>query len=297
MAYFTITHRGRASIPCILADYGIREQGEERKENGGIEDMNIQSLGLLSRVTAQGNINTIVDKGNNLSFPQIFSEIWGTNQISTKDMFSAAFLANDVSVKAGNCDISSEIWERKDFPIWQYFQDDVSTDSLNNWKPAGAEPTGAESYIQQELKKIGFGEMAVLLPESLQKKMEADPEYAQEIAEKLQKWKADYDRMDNAIAASYGHDPLLYQMTKSYCIQLDEEGNVKNYTVVSGGIDTKKSDDTNNAYNEITRKTVVKTVRPKSIQEGAANTITKFEEVDYTNIAPYLVYLKKNKGI
>ncbi len=257
--------------------------------------MDIQSLGILSSITAQGNINTIVDKGNSLSFPQIFSEIRGTNQISAKDMFSAAFPTNDVSVKAGNCDIASEIWERKDFPVWQYFQDDVIANSLNNWKPTGAEPTGAESYIQQELKKIGFGEMMVILPESLQKKMEADPEYAQKVIVKLQKWKTDYDRMDNAVAASYGDDPALYQMTKSYCIQLDEDGNVKNYTVVSGGIDTKKSDDTNKTYNETHQKTVVKTVKPKSVQGKIANTIIRFEEADYTNIAPYLATFYKNK--
>lgn len=257
--------------------------------------MDIQSFGILSRIATQGNTNTIVDKGNNLSFPQIFSEIRGINQISTKDMFSAAFPANDVSVKAGNCDIDSEIWERKDFPVWQYFQDDVSADSLNNWKPTGTEPTGAESCIQRELKKIGFGEMVVMLPESLQKKMEADPEYARKIAEKLQKWKTNYDRMDNAVAASYGDDPILYQMTKSYCIQLDEDGNVKNYTVVSGGIDTQKTDDTNRTDDEAPRQTVVKTVKPKSVQDKATNTITRFEEVDYTNIAPYLVTFYKNK--
>ena len=258
-------------------------------------NMDIQSLGILSSITAQGNINTIVDKGNSLSFPQIFSEIRGTNQISANDMFSAAFPTNDVSVKVGNCDISSKIWERKDFPVWQYFQDNVIADSLNNWKPAGAEPTGAESYIQQELKKIGFGEMTVILPESLQKKMEADPEYAQKIVEKLQKWKTDYDRMDNAVAASYGDDPALYQMTKSYCIQLDEDGNVKNYTVVSGGIDTKKSDDTIRTDSKVPRKTVVKIVKPKSVKGETANIITRFEEIDYTNIAPYLATFYKNK--
>lgn len=257
--------------------------------------MDIQSLGILSSITAQGNINTIVDKGNSLSFPQIFSEIRGTNQISANDMFSAAFPTNDVSVKVGNCDISSKIWERKDFPVWQYFQDNVIADGLNNWKPAGAEPTGAESYIQQELKKIGFGEMTVILPESLQKKMEADPEYAQKIVEKLQKWKTDYDRMDNAVAASYGDDPALYQMTKSYCIQLDEDGNVKNYTVVSGGIDTKKSDDTIRTDSKVPRKTVVKIVKPKSVKGETANIITRFEEIDYTNIAPYLATFYKNK--
>ena len=86
--------------------------------------MDIQSLGPLSSIAAQGNINTILDKGNCPSFSQVFLEIRGTNQISAKDMFSAAFPTNDVSVKAGNCDIASKIWERRDFPVWQYFQDD-----------------------------------------------------------------------------------------------------------------------------------------------------------------------------
>lgn len=201
--------------------------------------MDIQSLRILGNIVRQGTINPIADKENNLSFPQIFSEIKGTNQISAKNMFSVAFPANDVSVKVGNCDVKREIWQRKDFPSWKYFQDDVDADSLNNWKPTGAEATGAEPYIQQELRKIGFGKIVVILPESLQKKMEADPEYAQGIAEKLQKWKINYDRMDNALAVCYGDDPALYQMTKSYCIQLDETGNVKNYMVVSGGMDTK----------------------------------------------------------
>jgi hypothetical protein len=77
-------------------------------EKGGFEDMDIQSLGILSSIVAQGN--TIVDKRNNLSFSQIFTEIRGTNQISAKDMFSAVFPTNDVSVKAGNCDISSTVF-------------------------------------------------------------------------------------------------------------------------------------------------------------------------------------------
>ena len=72
--------------------------------------MDIQSLGILSSIAAKVNINTKVNKGNNLSFPQIFSETMGTNQISAKDMFSAVFPTNDVSVKAGNCDISSTVF-------------------------------------------------------------------------------------------------------------------------------------------------------------------------------------------
>lgn len=218
-----------------------------------------------------------------------------TNQISAMDMFSAAFPANDVSIKVGDCNIANKVWARKDFPVWRYFQDDVSADALNNWKPTGAEPTGAESYIQQELSKISFGEMVVIIPEGLQKKMEADPEYAQETVEKLQKWKADYDRKDNAIADSYGEDPALSQMTKRYCIQLDEDGNVKNYTVIGGGINTKKSHDTNKTYNAALQKTVVKAVQQKSVQREMVNAITELEEADYSNVSPYLVAFYKKR--
>lgn len=137
--------------------------------------------------------------------------------------------------------------------------------------------------------------MVVIIPEGLQKKMEADPEYAQETVEKLQKWKTDYDRMDNAIADSYGEDPALSQMTKRYCIQLDEDGNVKNYTVIGGGIDTKKSHDTNKTYNAALQKTVVKAVQQKSVQREMVNAITELEEADYSNVSPYLVAFYKKR--
>ena len=67
--------------------------------------------------------------------------------------------------------------------------------------------------------------------------MESDPDYAEEVLKKVQKWKEDYDREDNAIAASLGYDPELNQLSKSYCIQLDENGDVGDYTVVGGGFD------------------------------------------------------------
>lgn len=202
--------------------------------------MDIRVLGLLNDIAAQNSINSYTGVGTSLSFPQVFSDVMGLGQISTTDLFSAIFPANNINVKVGNCNVTDKTWQRMDFPSWRYFHDNVSADSLNSWRAAGAEPTGMEAYIQRELKKVGFGEMAVILPENLQKKMKADSAYAQEITEKLQKWKTDYDDMDNVLAASYGEDPVLHQKTKSYCVRLDEEGNVKNYMVISGGMDTEQ---------------------------------------------------------
>lgn len=233
---------------------------------------------------------------NALLFSQIFSKISG-KEIVVNNMFSSVFPANDVEIKTGNCNVSNKVWERKDFPVWQYFHDNVSADSLNYWKPKGAEPTGAEPYIQKELGKIHFGEMVIIIPESLQKKMESDPEYAWGVLEKVQKWKTDYDRMDNAIAASYGDDPALYQMTKSYCIKLDEDGNVGDYTVIGGGMDTRKVND----RNVIKDKAVIpekspKAAKQKLVQWNAANFVMGIEDVDYEKISPYVtVYHKKRK--
>lgn len=258
--------------------------------------MDVSSLGLLSNLITQSTINSFAGVGNSLSFPQVFSNAMGIGQISTNDLFSAIFPTNNVNVKVGNCNVSSKTWQRRDFPSWRYFQDNVSADSLNSWRPTGAEPTGAEDYIQRELRKVGFGEMAVILPESLQKKMGADSEFAQEITEKLQKWKSDYDNMDNALAASYGDDPALFQMTKSYCIRLDEDGNVKDYMVVGGGMDTKKSDkadDTSKIQRKTPQKTLVKAARHRTVKSRTANSITRSEEIDYTNIAPYFVTYRK----
>ena len=228
--------------------------------------MDIRILGLLNDIAAQNSINSYTGVGNSLSFPQVFSDVMGLGQISTTDMFSALFPTNNVNVKVGNCNVTDKTWQRMDFPSWRYFQDNVSADSLNSWRAVDAEPTGIEAYIQRELKKVGFGEMAVILPESLQKKMETDSEYAQEITEKLKKWKNDYDDMDNVLAASYGKDPVLHQKTKSYCVRLDEEGNVKNYMVVSGGKDTEQSDDANKGSEKVPQRTVVRAANQSTIQ-------------------------------
>ena len=236
--------------------------------------MDIRILGLLNDIVAQNSINSLEGGVSGLSFPQVFSDVMGLGQISTTDMFSALFPTNNVNIKVGNCNVTDKTWQRMDFPSWRYFQDNVSADSLNSWRATGAEPTGIEAYIQRELKKVGFGEMAVILPESLQKKMETDSEYAQEITEKLKKWKTDYDDMDNVLAASYGNDPVVHQKSKSYCVRLDEEGNVKNYMVVSGGMDTKESDqadDTSKVQRRTPQKTVIRATNQSTIQRRYGN--------------------------
>ena len=149
--------------------------------------------------------------------------------------FTDAFPQYNVVTHVGNADISPAHWQRNDFPFWKYFQKDTSADALNDWRPVGANPPQTRGDLQRNYSSIGPGRIAVLIPESLQKKMDADPAYARQIMAKLQEWKEDYDRWDNTVAASYGYDVAEHQASKSYVFDLDENGDVRNCTVTGGG--------------------------------------------------------------
>ena len=149
--------------------------------------------------------------------------------------FADAFPQYEVITHVGNPNVSSANWQRNDFPFWRYFQKNTGADALNDWKPSGANPPQTRADLQSGYSSVGSGRIAVLVPESLQKKMDADPDYARQIMAKLQEWKEDYDRWDNTVAASFGGNVAEHQASKSYVFQLDEEGNVKNCTVTSPG--------------------------------------------------------------
>lgn len=149
--------------------------------------------------------------------------------------FVDAFPQYDVITHVGNANISSGNWQRNDFPFWEYFNKNTSADALNDWKPVGANPPQTRGDLQRNYSSVGSGRIAILIPDSLQQKMDADPAYARQIMAKLQEWKEDYDRWDNTVAASYGGNVAEHQAGKSYVFDLDEDGNVRNCTVTSPG--------------------------------------------------------------
>ncbi|MCH5258970.1 MAG: hypothetical protein J1F18_04405 [Lachnospiraceae bacterium] len=87
--------------------------------------------------------------------------------------------------------------------------------------------------------KLNYGQMVINIPDELRDKMEADPQYAWEVVEKVQKYKADYDRKDNALASAYGYNQTLHQMSKRYCFSLDDAGSVKSCQVTGGILDAQ----------------------------------------------------------
>ena len=206
---------------------------------GGLYNVLIGAMIKQTNANSSTSINRNI--GSGVSFGDILEAVQNKDTVFAQDMFSVAFSDYNVKVKSGDCSVSSANWERKDFPAWKYFQDDTGADCLNTWKAKGTQPTGAEASIQSALSKIGYGQMAVIIPDELREKMEADPKYAWEIAEKVQKYKKDYDKKDNALAVTYGNNSTLYQMTKRYCFSLDEKGDVETCWVVGGGMNTKQS--------------------------------------------------------
>lgn len=149
--------------------------------------------------------------------------------------FKAAFPQYDVITHVGNANISTGNWQRNDFPFWKYFDRDTGADALNDWKPQGPNPSQLRSDLQRNYNSVGAGRMAILVPESLQQKMDADPDYARKIMAKLQAWKENYDRRDNMLAAAYGYNVAEHQAGKSYVFDLDENGDVRNCTVTGCG--------------------------------------------------------------
>ena len=51
----------------------------------------------------------------------------------------------------------------------------------------------ADSALQKELSKLGYGNMMILIPEEYQKQMEENEDNARKIGETFKKWKANYD--------------------------------------------------------------------------------------------------------
>ena len=144
--------------------------------------------------------------------------------------FSDVFPNYQVITKAGTGNVQQGLWERNDFPFDKYFDNSTTVEELNNWRPTGKNPKMSDPVSQRRMQAVGPMKISIAIPEKLQEKMDADPEYARKIYAKVVKWKTDYDRWNRAAVASLG--PRAQEITAkpwetSYCLVLDEEGEVK----------------------------------------------------------------------
>lgn len=150
----------------------------------------------------------------------------------------SSFAGYDVQIKTGNCTVDKNEWNRNDFPFWKYFEEATNAESLNSWKMRGKDVSKCSDYSQNGAKSIGNSKIAILMPEELKQKMETDSDYADKIIEKVATWKKNYDLRDIAIRMSQGDTSFQAKMAMqqgSYLIELDENGDVENYTVTTNG--------------------------------------------------------------
>lgn len=150
----------------------------------------------------------------------------------------------DVQIKAGDCNVSKENWERNDFPFWKYFEEATTAECLNDWKAKGPDISEWSSYAQNGAKSIGDSKITILMPKSLKKKMDEDSAFAEQIMRKVSNWKNDYDKYDKTVGISLGSTALEMDVAHQACdylIELDENGNIENYTVTGASVGTEVS--------------------------------------------------------
>ena len=69
----------------------------------------------------------------------------------------------------------------------------LSFSDLNTQNITGFRTINADSALQKELNKLGYGNMMILIPEEYQKQLEENTENSQKIGETFKKWKTNYD--------------------------------------------------------------------------------------------------------
>lgn len=66
----------------------------------------------------------------------------------------------------------------------------LATNGLSTQNIAGFRTISADSALQSELNKLGYGKMMILIPEEYQKQVE---ENTQKVSDTFKKWKTNYD--------------------------------------------------------------------------------------------------------
>lgn len=72
----------------------------------------------------------------------------------------------------------------------------LSANGLNAQNIAGFRTISADSELQKELNKLGYGNMMILVPEEYQKQVEENTDNSQKVSETFKKWKTNYDAVN-----------------------------------------------------------------------------------------------------
>ena len=142
--------------------------------------------------------------------------------MSFKDMWQARFPGAYYHVMDGS-KISQGAWDRNDFPFERFFSDNVD-ESVLGWTPSGAEPSANSPEVQSRWSSTA-GRKALIVPPTLEEKMQNDPELAEKVMANVENFIATYPAVPGC----------------SYLIELDENGEISKYRVTSPGTITVSS--------------------------------------------------------
>lgn len=126
-------------------------------------------------------------------------------------------------------DASSSFWKtRNDYPHYMLYQKNADISALENWKPKGANPEYMASKEIRALSQVPPGSRAVVIHPKVQARMEQEPEYAKEIAARIDAWFT-FDLLRNeAIIPGCS-------MELSQSVAIGEDGTIVNVQTCSSG--------------------------------------------------------------
>lgn len=160
--------------------------------------------------------NIIAGKTNSVSFQAVLDENMGEQGL--EDRLKAQYPGLKYHV-LDTSKINSSLWQRNDYPFEMFFEDELDESDLD-WKPTSREPSMLDAGVQARLN-AARGKFAIVVPPTLEEKLENNPELSQSIIEKISTLIKEQDTVPSCM--------------DSFTITLDNDGNISNYRLSGGG--------------------------------------------------------------
>ena len=215
------------------------------------------------------------------SFENVLSE--QTKNPTAEDLFRNLFSTYNVSCKIGECNVSREDWERNDFPSWKFFEEGTKANALNHWSASGNDSSFLDNNIVSSWNKTDNRQMVILIPDQLAARMESDPDYAEQVLDKVYSWQKSHADLEKALSEGYGYNGELSTFLDSYLLRLDEAGNVTDYVVTGPGYDSSFSTD----YTVSDQSSTLTNVKKRMVQDQASIKQSNSDKNNLKDRIPY----------
>ncbi len=221
----------------LRAYYGSGEKTKTEQKAG-------QKGSFLDTVSFSENNQADLEKtaSQNMYTPEMLSFIYNKRGVLEAEQIQAEKVSETQSVSLEAMlkqkyprlvyhvfDASSSFWKtRNDYPHYMLYQKNADVSALENWKPKGPNPEYMASKEIRALSQVPPGSRAVVIHPKVQARMEQEPEYAKEIAARIDAWFT-FDLLRNEAII------LGCSMELSQSVAIGEDGNIVNVQTSSPG--------------------------------------------------------------